>query len=808
MPDLDKVISLVLPNGLEKSRSGRPIRVLGIDLGTTNSTASTASWRAGGAFPPEVRSVEIVQPTLQGDYTHSLLPSVVALYNGQTYVGEGAKRLRSRAAELGLKPFENLFYECKNEMGIKRTYHRAPEGYRSPPEIGAKVIDTMIKAAGEELGAQPDRVVITVPASFQTAQRMDTQQAAQLAGLNIAGGDLLDEPVAAFLDYVFTSGVDLGLERASSRTVVVFDFGGGTCDVAVFRLKRTGTEPGPLGVEFLAVSRYHRLGGGDIDAAVVHECLIPELCRQNHLNPLDLGFEDKKKYLEPALLGTAEMLKEGLCTEIQRLMSFDKYEGADKTTMVKTQPGTQECRVGNRSYRLTAPKLSTAQLEELLDPFLDQDLLYARETEYRMTCSLFAPLQDALDRAGLEPRQVDYCLMVGGSSLIPQVRESVGAYFSKGELLLFGSREDYKTCISRGAAIHAVALEAMGRPLVQPICHDEIAIRTQSGRIGLISKGSFLPFPADGGFAYSYEVAVPNTTTVEPCNVRVELATKEDDRQLFSQVWSVPGPVTQGTPIRLEYRMDENQVLQLKARLDEMDEGEEFSATLENPLTHVVNPNEKRLEIDRTEEDLRTGRIPKTQVPEKLAELSKLYAELNQLEKAIDFIKRAIAARNPPDVFLLNRLAAYYGERGDSERQEKVYREATRVSTWSGSWFNLALALWRRKKFSKAREAIDQAIEIDRQAPYLVLAGLIAGSLKDSEKSQALLSEAMDSFDPVPGLDDFELGWFVKGAQTLSDQDKLSEGRAEQLKRSKTEDRSTPEGELPVATPGLMRTAS
>jgi hypothetical protein len=161
-------------------------------------------------------------------------------------------------------------------------------------------------------------------------------------------------------------------------------------------------------------------------------------------------------------------------------------------------------------------------LEELLKPFFEMDLLYARETEYRMTCSIFAPLQDAFDRAGMEPVAVDFCLAVGGSSLIPQVADALKSFFPKGRVLTYPDRDAVKTCVSRGAAYHAMALTAFGKALVQPICHDEIVMRTMSSFIRLIPKGVRLPYPSDGSFAQSYELALPRTVMMENCKLRVE----------------------------------------------------------------------------------------------------------------------------------------------------------------------------------------------------------------------------------------------------------------------------------------------
>jgi tetratricopeptide (TPR) repeat protein len=206
------------------------------------------------------------------------------------------------------------------------------------------------------------------------------------------------------------------------------------------------------------------------------------------------------------------------------------------------------------------------------------------------------------------------------------------------------------------------------------------------------------------------------------------------------------------------------------------------------------------------EEALRTGSVPKGEIPEKVAAIADLYAELGQREKAIDFLKRAIRAKNPPEVNLLNRLAGYYGSVGDVEREEKVYREATSVNPWSGSWFNLSLSLKRRGKLVEAADAVAQAIKLERRSGYLVQAALVAEAMGDSASSQQLLSEALTMFGSVRSLDDWELGWFVTAAQTIGDKKKLSAARAEQRRRSQTA--GTPlevEGDLPIVTPGLMR---
>jgi len=549
------------------------------------------------------------------------------------------------------------------------------------------------------------------------------------------------------------------------------------------------------------------LGGGDIDAAIVHEILIPQLCEQNNINPIDLKFSDKKHNIEPALLGVAEMLKEGLSIEIQRLKSFTKYDDHAKSKLTKTHPGTFYCRLDKQTATLTSPKLTAEQFEKILEPFLDQDLLFARETEYRMTCSMFAPLQDALDRAGVDQRNVDFCLTVGGSSLISEVSKTLETFFSNAQILTYPRREEAKTCVSRGAATHALALAAFNRPFIQPISHDGISIKTTNGTIPLIAKGTRLPYPTDGSFAKSFGLAVPRTVMLETCELRVEIIAESDGRDLLSKIWSISGPVNRGTPICLEYRIDENQVLHLQARLKDDEPAETFYMKSENPLTNIVNPQPKRLQIERMEEDLRTGEVVKKLIPEKIAEIAELYADIGQREKAVEFLQRAIRAKNQPDAELLNRLAGYYGVLGDDKREEKMYREAARISSWSGPWFNLSLAFKRHGKFAQAADAVEKALVRERLAPYLVQSALIAEKQNDTKKSQYLLSEAITLFDPLKSLSDWELGWYVTAVRFTGEDEKMTKARAEQQHRQrlgKNNSLDSKEGVLPENSSGIM----
>jgi molecular chaperone DnaK (HSP70) len=778
------LIALLTANLPKTDLPDHPVRVLGIDLGTTNSTVAEVVWDPATEGPLRARCLEVSQETTEGQYIHVLVPSIVAIQVAKVTVGEGAKRLRSRAAELGLEQNRNLFYECKNDIGTRKTYHRAPAGFRSAAEIAGKVLQFLYNSSLESDPMPVAKTVVTVPASFQAAQRIDTLKADALAGLKLEDGDLLDEPVAAFLDYLVSKGGVELTNAGGEKKLVVFDFGGGTCDVAVFTLQAS-QDDGTIKVSPLSVSRYHRLGGGDIDAAILHEVLIPELIKQNGLGQFELTFDDKKKFIEPALLSVAESLKISLSTEISRLKQFERYDSDDREAIASKFPGLQPCSVREGSLTLQSPTLTAKQFEDLLKPFLDQDLLHARETEYRMTCSVFAPLQDGLDRAGLEPSEVDYCLMVGGSSLIPQVHDAAKEFFPGAQLLTYDDRDSFQTSVARGAAYHALARVLFGRGLVQPVSSDKISIRTATGEVNLIPKGASLPFPPGGGYSRTDALAVPDTILLDSLDLRLEVLAGEEHRILMSDVWTITGPVNRGEPLTLEYRLNENQMLDLRLRLSANPDAGDFKITIENPLTNVVNPNGVRLEIDETEERLRKGEIPRGDQPDTIARLGYKYDELGQREKALEYLRRAMAGKGAPDALILNKMGSIAGEMGDHERQEKFYREAASVSSWSGPWFNLALMQKQLGRIAEAIQSVERATANDRQAPYLLLRAMLAEKTGDKTTRDIFLDDALQVFDPISAQNDWELGWFLTAVQMSGDQDKVREIHAEQQRRAR-----------------------
>lgn len=784
----------------------KEIRAIGIDLGTTNSAAAELTWNPASGTPPEVRVLEIEQPTREGVYSSPLVPSVVAvLDNSQVWVGEGAKRLRAFPTEYGLLFEKNLFYDTKNEMGLRKTYYRAPEAFNHASKIGGQILKFIAGEAAKQaaFGGSADGpdgpMAVTVPASFQLNQRRDTLQAARLAGLSLSDDDLLDEPTAALIDVLAGDASGSFIPDGRPALCVVFDFGGGTCDVSVVEVTRTANPDSAaakdllpaglagLAMSHLAVSRYHRLGGGDIDAAIVHEVLIPRLLAENGLNPLDLNFGQKKKGLEPQLLGKAEALKIALSSEISRLIKFGRYTPAsDKSSVVVRQPAIS-CSLGSSSYALSDPSLSAADFERILVPFLDTDFLFARVTEYRLTQSIFAPLRDAIDRAGRDASEVGLCVMVGGSSLIPQVRDAVREFFPKARYVFSEDGLEAKLCVARGAAWNAAFKAKADAPLIRPVLHDGIVLVTQDGKLNpLIPSGTELPFPKDGAYL-AERLRVPSAAGTQVRELRFEVVGERDRQHIFDEIWMLPDGVTPGDEIILEYRFTRGKQFDCQAHLAKRP-SVHLEMTTENPLVNVANPNAIQVQIEKLEEDLRQRQGGSARERDTYVELARKYAELNQREKALDYLRTAQSRISRPDPAILNLQGIYFGELGDHNRAETAYIEADKAEPlWGGPLFNLALSLRKRGKHAESLRTLDLAIQrVEDPAPFLALKALVLESLGKSDESKAVASESIRLFGPPAVLDDWSLGWLMTAARAAANAEMLKRTEDELKKRRRS----------------------
>lgn len=770
------------------------IKAYGIDLGTTNSTLAVVEAPADLTDLPRAEAVEIEQPTTAGTKISAVVPSVVAVHGGQVWVGEGANGLKALTADpkKNIVRYRTLFYETKNEIGTSRSYG-GDAGITSPVDVAGRVL-RFIKEAGidAEDGAG---VVVTVPASFQMLQRQDTLLACKQAGLEVDGGRLLDEPCAAFIDYITRNGAGLGELGADRRNLLVIDFGGGTCDVALFELARA--RAGPVQMKSLAVSRYHRLGGSDIDLAIVHKVLLPALVQENKLSEFDLDFEEVQARFVPALQPVAEALKIQLSNEMWRRDAFGQSAEQIAAAQARFPQATRiPSKRLQRDLTLSpdASVLSGQQFNELLEPFLSGERLAPAQLEYRLECSMFAPAEDAIERSGLERDDVHFVLSVGGSALLPQVDAALRKAFPRAQHLRFADRAEYQHAIARGAAVQAWSIARFGHGLIQPVAQDDILLALDQGRLKLVEAGSPLPFPAKGQEAVSEGIAVPADATTRSLLVAFRFVTGRGGQTVGSGTLDVGG-ARKGQRIELFYSFDENQVFRARARLKGVEGGAELKVDIQNPVSNVVNPNAKLEERDQLVEALRREPGSWADVMPRIAQLC---AELNFHAEGITWLERYQRKLGRQDPWATNLQGLYEADRSNTTGALKLYGQAAALpGAGTAPHFNMALALRSQSKWQEALQAVDRAIARAPEPPYRVLRLMILEKLEHVKDIKREAQAVVDAFAPISQLGEFELGWLAVVAR-LAGRDDVVEAVRQRRAARELKDEVAQGGVLPT----------
>ena len=238
---------------------------VGIDLGTTNTVVSTARRGINSNVEVLTEAIDQVINEEWGEIQSStLLPSVLYVNNGLHNVGLMAKEMKGQSAN-------RVIFNSKNYIGESDYRWKIDDKEYSPEKVASYFLSAVRKHLKQKYREDEsiESAVITVPASFNIDQRNSTKTAAKLAGFK---GDitLISEPTAAILDFINEQSKlqdnDKFIELNDFKNVLVFDLGGGTCDVAVLRIKINGKE---IYVEEVAVSPHTLIGGANFDAYAV-----------------------------------------------------------------------------------------------------------------------------------------------------------------------------------------------------------------------------------------------------------------------------------------------------------------------------------------------------------------------------------------------------------------------------------------------------------------------------------------------------------------------------------------------------------
>lgn len=555
-------------------------KIIGIDLGTTNSCVAVME----GGEPTVI-------PNAEGNRT---TPSVVAQKDKERLVGITAKRqavTNSKNTIFSAKRFiGRKFSEVQNEASEMPFETKAgPDGEvrivfngedKRPAEISAMVLQKLKADAEAFLGEPVTEAVITVPAYFNDSQRQATKDAGRIAGLDVKR--IINEPTAAALAY--------GLDKKKNEKIVVYDLGGGTFDVSVLDL-------GDGVFEVISTNGDTHLGGDDFDQAIIN-WLVAEFKAAE-------GVDISKDVMA-----------------LQRVKEAAEKAKIELSSATETEVNLPFITADQNGPKHLVMKLSRAKLEALTKTLIDRSM---------------EPCRKALKDAGIEPKDIDEVVLVGGMTRMPAVQEAVKSFFGKEPHK--GVNPDEVVAI--GAAIQGGVLRGDVKDVVLlDVTPLSLGIETLGGiATKLIERNTTIPTSKSQVFS----TAADNQPSVEVHVVQGEREMAADNKSLGRFILDGIPPAPRGIPqVEVTFDLDANGILKVSAK----DKGT-------GKVQHITIQGSSGLseeEIEKMRKDAEEHAEEDKKKKEKIEEKNHLDSAIFQGQKMLDEDKEKISSETIGEV--------------------------------------------------------------------------------------------------------------------------------------------------------------
>lgn len=675
----------------------------GIDLGTTYTLVATVDSKEVNInnlahIPVKFISYRQVSPIKHGgEVVDEKVASIIAVFDGKPYCGSKLYELK------GHEEFtrnQNIFYHWKLDLGIDRNplYPDAVSNeLDTPAKVAGKVLNFCRIGFTKNKDVGLHNTVVTVPASFQMNQRKDVIEAAAYANIELSNQMLIDEPNAAFIGY-FNSLSQQEKEQflikgGNAKKVLVFDIGGGTCDLSILEISYSAAKGLLIGNK--AISRYNDLGGQDIDMIIAEDILYPLFLKQFDLKD-DMPYKELSDIILPQLATISEQLKIGVSNLIAAKYPSLDLSGADLEGTVFTLEN-RSITYKAKEHKFPPLKLSAAQFENIISK-LFHIRGYALKFQDKFIRSVNVTINEILEKANLNKLDIDVILPVGGSSSNPILLSKLSEIFSESKFWIPSSPDKL---VAEGAAIYSFFYYRFGKSLINPISSETIGIETKGKAFyPLIERGKELPVKVSMPH-FKMQSFMQNEIIVPICMNDVQHIVQEIKIPLQN---IYPGSAT----VTINANLDANKVMSLEIFIDEEPI---LNYTLENPF-FFGSLSKEQVKFVQLADQLDKARRTKDNTAQKFLMLNLLsqYYEIKNYHEMARLAEEYLKKFDANNTSVLNYSYIGNSQIGRKEAARKALEKAIQISPNEATYrFNYSIL---EEELYGAQNALDYLVAL------------------------------------------------------------------------------------------------